>query len=225
MSPNVDPRLPILRLTFHGIGVPRRVLEPGEERVWLARDRFLAILSAAKDAGNVEITFDDGNCSDLDTAVPALHDCGLRATFFILSGRVGIRGSLSADGLRQILAAGMEIGSHGMEHRPWRELDPAAARRELVDAKDRLEQLIGRRVCAAACPYGAYGRRTLQQVRRAGFDALYTSDGGLGRGADWLRVRNTVKAGDDASIVGTLRTLPIARRWVLDAKRFVKRLR
>ena len=112
-----------------------------------------------------------------------------------------------------------------MEHRSWRQLDPGAARRELVDAKDRIEQLIGRRVRAAACPYGAYGRRTLQQARRAGFDALYTSDGGLGRSPDWLCVRNTVNAGDDASIVGTLRNLPIARRWMLGAKRFVKQLR
>ncbi len=31
-------------LIFHGIGTPRRDLEPGEAAFWISRDRFLDVL-------------------------------------------------------------------------------------------------------------------------------------------------------------------------------------
>ena len=69
------------------------------------------------------ITFDDGNQSDAKIALPALVKRGLRASFFICAGRIGRPGYLDRVAIRDLLDAGMEVGSHGMRHLDWRKID------------------------------------------------------------------------------------------------------
>ena len=156
----------IINLTFHGIGDPQRRLEPGEEQIWLDPEHFEAILASAVGQSDVRITFDDGNTSDLEYALPALRRCGLTATFFMVAGRLGVPGFLDESGVRELAAAGMDVGSHGMHHRPWRRLDDRALREELVDAKELLEGVIERPVTEAACPFGSYDCRVLRALAR-----------------------------------------------------------
>ena len=107
-----------INLTFHGIGEPPRALDPGEENVWVAHDRFVALLDSVAGREDVRITFDDGNASDVEQALPALVDRELDATFFVVAGRLGEPTFLDATGVRELAAAGMGIGCHGMRHRP-----------------------------------------------------------------------------------------------------------
>jgi peptidoglycan/xylan/chitin deacetylase (PgdA/CDA1 family) len=216
-----------LILTFHGIGPTVRQLDPGEDQVWLSCDAFKRILDAVAGQPRVEITFDDGNASDLEHAVPALRERGLRATFFVLAGRLDEPGALGPADLRQMVREGMEIGSHGMGHSPWRRLDEREASEEIVLPKARLEALVGKPITQAACPFGAYDRRTLALARAAGFEALFTSDGGVARRGQWLRTRNTIHVDDSpATVRQLLRMRPFdLPEWKRRAKTFVKRLR
>ena len=59
-----------MTLTFHGVGEPPRVLDRGEADVWVSKKRFVALLDAAAERDDVRITFDDGNVSDLEHALP-----------------------------------------------------------------------------------------------------------------------------------------------------------
>ena len=68
----------------------------------------------------------------------------------------------------------------------------------------RIEQVIGAEVVQAACPFGAYDRVGLNALRRAGFQTVYTSDGGESKISDWLQTRNTIRQPDP---VGQLRSL------------------
>jgi len=81
---------------------------------------------------DVRIFFDDSNRSDVDIALPALLERGMRATFFVLAGRLDDPAHLDDSDLRRLVAAGMGIGSHGMRHRDWRRLDDAELDDELV---------------------------------------------------------------------------------------------
>ena len=53
---------------------PKRPLEPGEAVFWLSRERFCRALDRIVEMGPAapQITFDDGNASDLDVAAPLL---------------------------------------------------------------------------------------------------------------------------------------------------------
>lgn len=211
-----------INLTFHGIGMPERRLDPGEQDVWVGGEQFLSVIDHALGRDDIAITFDDGNASDVEHALPALRERGLKATFFIVAGRLGAPRFLDEDGVRALAAAGMEIGCHGMRHRPWRGLDERELREELVEAKTALERIVGRPITRAACPFGAYDRRVLRSLRRAGYRNVYTSDRGTARSGDFLQARNSVGPHDDARVLERIGSGESLRRR---AKLAVKRWR
>jgi peptidoglycan/xylan/chitin deacetylase (PgdA/CDA1 family) len=184
-------------LIFHGIGTPGRPLEPGEAPYWIPAARFEAILdriAALADPGRIRLSFDDGNASDHDIALPALRARGLAAEVFVLSGRIGQPGSLSAAQIRALLAAGMTIGSHGVAHVDWRGLDAAGLAAELAGSRAALEAVCGRPVTRAAIPFGRYDARVLRALRRAGYACAFSSDGGPMDPGAFLRPRSSVRA-------------------------------
>jgi peptidoglycan/xylan/chitin deacetylase (PgdA/CDA1 family) len=222
---DVDPRC--INLTFHGVGDPERTLEPAEADVWLSARRFAAVLDAVAGRDDVHLTFDDGNASDLEHALPALADRGLRATFFVVAGRLGTPGFLDVAGVRALADAGMTIGSHGMRHRPWRALDDGALREELLDARQRLEEIVQRPVAEAGCPFGSYDRRVLGRLRRDGYERVYTSDRGTARAGAWLQARNSVGPADGDGLLDAIAGADgrSHRALLRRAKRAVKRWR
>jgi peptidoglycan/xylan/chitin deacetylase (PgdA/CDA1 family) len=195
----MPPRL--ITLTFHGIGTPQRPLDHGEDDVWVREDRFLSLLDAAAGRDDVGITFDDGNASDIEIALPALRERGLGATFFVVAGRLGEPGFIDAGGVRRLAAGGMKIGCHGMRHRPWRGLDERALHEELVQAKARLEEIIEQPIAAAACPFGSYDRDVLRALRRGGYLRAYTSDRGATHPEAFVQPRNSVGPSDDLDLL------------------------
>ncbi len=194
-----------INLTFHGIGSPQVPLEAGEEQVWTSQEIFESVLESARDEPRVRITFDDGNRSDFDIALPALVERGLTADIFVVAGKIGEAGYLSQEQIRELARAGMRIGSHGMEHRSWRQLDAAALEREVGSARSRIEDVIGGPVVAAACPFGAYDGRVLRCLREHGYEAVFSSDGGLARRDAWFQPRTTIRADEDGRTVARLR--------------------
>jgi peptidoglycan/xylan/chitin deacetylase (PgdA/CDA1 family) len=213
-------------ICFHGIGTPRRPLEAGEEPYWVSVDTFHAILDTIVEIPAVEISFDDGNASDVDIALPALLQRELSASFFVVAGRIGAPGSLDRDALRELDRRGMTIGSHGMDHRPWRHLSPVDRDRELVEARRELAAIIGRPMEEAALPTGAYDRRLLKELERLEYRAVHTSDRRPGASGAWLRPRFSVVASDTSETVRDYARLPSrARRARLSTKAYLKRLR
>ena len=118
----------VVNLCFHGIGTPARDTEPGEDAYWISTDLYRRVLDVVAEDPHVRISFDDGNASDVEIGLPGLVERGLTATFFVLAGRLDQPGSLAVDDVRALATAGMRIGSHGMDHRPWRGLDDRRAR-------------------------------------------------------------------------------------------------
>ncbi len=217
----------IINLTFHGIGEPERALEPGEEQFWLDSDQFQSALDSVEGRSDVRITFDDGNASDLEQALPRLRQRGLTATFFVVAGRLGDPGFLDEQDVRALAAAGMGIGSHGLRHRPWRGLDEPALKEEHAAAKRLLEEVVDRPVTEAACPFGSYDRCVLRSLRRHGYRRAYTSDPGMTRLDDWIQSRYTVRPGNATGPVEHVLALERSTYDVLRwrAKRAAKRWR
>ena len=190
-----------VNVCFHGIGTPARELEPGEAPYWVTESEFLRILDLLAARDDVRLSFDDGNASDVEIGLPALRERGLDATFFALAGRLDEPGSLSGDDLRALVGAGMTIGSHGMDHVPWRGLSPADVTRELAAARALLAEASGTPIREAALPLGRYDRTTLGHLRRLGYTAVHTSDRRTARAGAWLQPRHSVRAGDTAESV------------------------
>jgi peptidoglycan/xylan/chitin deacetylase (PgdA/CDA1 family) len=129
----------------------------------------------------VVVTFDDGYRDNLTRALPLLRCLGVRATFFVVSGAVGDanrwtpepplggRPLLGWDGVRDLLAARMEIGSHTVTHADLTEVEPEVAVRELTESRSRLEQELGVAVRHFAFPYGKRSPALREAAVRAGY--------------------------------------------------------
>ncbi len=213
-------------LIVHGIGTPGRRLEPGEAPFWISTAAFEATLDqimALPRPDLVRISFDDGNLSDHDIALPRLAARGLTADFFVLSGRIGLPGSLDAAHIRALQDAGMTIGSHGIAHRDWRRLDAAALAEELTTSRAVLEAICGRPVTTAGIPFGSYNARVLTALRRAGYTCAYSSDRGTMNPAAFLRPRTSVQGGmteaDRAAILAARMPLPQRLRRLIGMAR------
>ena len=158
-------------IILHGIGTPGRSLEPGEEVFWLSRETFCTALDRIVEMGAAapRITFDDGNASDIDIALPELLARGLNATFFLLTSRLGQPGSLTRADVTALAGAGQTIGLHGANHVDWRRLDGAGRAREYEAARDMLRDLSGQPVDEAAAPFGLYDRQVVVDLQGLGF--------------------------------------------------------
>lgn len=216
-----------LILNFHGVGPLLRPMDPGELDCWLEAGFFEAVLDLASTRPEVGITVDDGNESDVSHILPALLRRGLRATFFVCSGRLDQPTFLSRDQLGRLVAEGMGIGSHGVAHLPWRRLSPEQLREELETSRRILAEGCGIPLDEAACPFGSYDRKVLAALKRAGYRRVYTSDGGFSGGDGWLVPRTTVTRRMSLQHVRKLLDQGPGRlkQWEIHAKRLCKRLR
>lgn len=136
----------------------------------------------------VGLTFDDGYDDFRRRALPLLLEYGHTATVFVLPGRLGggntwdARGPrkrlLDAAGLREIAAAGMEIGSHGLLHRDLTTVHAVTLVAEVRGSRRRLEDLTGAAPAGFCYPYGAVDTRALLAVRDAGYEYACAVDPG-----------------------------------------------
>jgi peptidoglycan/xylan/chitin deacetylase (PgdA/CDA1 family) len=219
----------VVNLCFHGIGEPGRSLEPDEELYWIEPAQFDELLAVIRNDPRIRITFDDANASDALYAMPALLRHGLRGTFFVVAGRLDQPGSLSRADVRDLIRAGMSVGSHGLEHRPWRTVSDEDLEAELGQAAEIIGATVGRPIREVACPFGSYDRRVLRAIRRRGFDRVYTADGGAAaRPNAWLQSRYTIRARDTPAVIERLRYAPNGRGIepaLQSVKGMIKRLR
>lgn len=194
-----------LFLTFHGIGEPVTKLSAGEEGYFVTVDTYRRTIDALEEfesnSGNqICITFDDGNLSDYQVGVPALLDVGRTGHFFVLAGRIGQQGYLSGKHIRDMVASGMTIGSHGWKHVDWRKLNHAGRKQELYDARRKIEDVAGIGVTEAAIPFGLFDRRVLAALKEGGYGKVSTSTAGLCYDNAWFRPRWSVKQDFDPKL-------------------------
>lgn len=175
-------------LNFHGIGEPPPGVPSDEHPFWCPSREWPALaeaMAAASSAGaSVEITFDDGNASDVDEALPLLVELGLTATFHVCAGRLGERGYLDVDAVQHLQRAGMRIGSHGWDHTDLRTLARPDLVRAAGDSQRRLAEVSGVPVATFAVPFGSYDRRVLAHL--GDYATVFTSDRTRGTDGAWL---------------------------------------
>ena len=88
------------------------------------------------------------------------------------------------DALREMRRNGMEVGSHGVEHRMLAKLPRAHMRAEVAQSKARIEEELGARVDAISYPVGgpdAYDDEVVAAVREAGYRVACSYQAGAER--------------------------------------------
>jgi peptidoglycan/xylan/chitin deacetylase (PgdA/CDA1 family) len=130
----------------------------------------------------VGLTFDDGYDDFLHTAVPILKEFDFSATVFVVAGMLGTESDwkhthnprprmelLRAQDLTEVMAYGMEVGSHSMTHADLAALDPETRDQEIAGSRQVLGEILGEEVEGFCYPYGSLDGEAVVAARRAGY--------------------------------------------------------
>jgi peptidoglycan/xylan/chitin deacetylase (PgdA/CDA1 family) len=178
--------------------------------------RFMTMAELARCAGGgvpepglAAITFDDGMRNNHAVALPILREYGIPATVYVTIGFIGgVSPWIGARGdgammrepeLRELVAAGWELGAHTMTHTDLSTLDYDACRREIEQSRDELERIADTRVETFAYPFGRYSPVALAAARDSGLLAAVTT--GSGSWAPYEVTRAMIGAIDPLPIV------------------------
>jgi peptidoglycan/xylan/chitin deacetylase (PgdA/CDA1 family) len=158
----------------------------------------------------VVLTFDDGCRCFRDHALPELASRGMTATLFVVSGALGgtnrwdeAEGErredlLDAVALRDLAAAGIEIGSHSRSHKDLSACTEAELHEEIAGSKADLEAVLGTPVRTFCYPYGRLNARAAAVARAAGYLAAVSihRHSGARPGDLWALPRMIVNPGE-----------------------------
>jgi peptidoglycan/xylan/chitin deacetylase (PgdA/CDA1 family) len=144
------------------------------------------------------LTFDDGPTPEYTPRVlEALREAGVTATFNVMGHNAVAHRSL----LREVVAAGHELGNHTWSHQTLSQLTPVETREEIVRCKETVEDLVGQPMTGFRPPRGMLTGYALRVCAELGYDVWVWSctrgPDGVGATADVVdHLGSTVAPGD-----------------------------
>jgi len=119
----------------------------------------------------IVISFDDGRLDIYENAFPIMQEHDFIGVFYIISSGLGDDGLVGIDELKEMAAAGWEIGSHSYSHADLSTLDTDASYREVVNSRYELEQALGVPINSFAYPFGTITELAGAQVHTAAYES------------------------------------------------------
>ncbi len=162
-------------------------------------DVFEKQMSYIQGMDNVIVSFDDGYKGWVDYALPVLLKYGIKAIFFVATGFLdrdmeGAPG-LSEEDVRLLKRSGMEIGSHGVTHKPLNTFETLEF--EAVTSKATLSEIVGEDIRFFSLPKGALLKGLFKMdLSGLGYERIYTSVPGFWNGSSFFVPRVVVRKTD-----------------------------
>jgi len=148
----------------------------------------------------VVITFDDGYSDNYTNAYPLLKKYGFVATFFIITDFIdwGYEEYMTWPQIEEMAAAGMEIGSHGRDHKELQNKPLDFLVWQILGSKQTLEAHLKKPVRFFSYPSGRYDRQVMEVLRSAHFwGAVTVEQGMLQTSDDVFRLKRVRVRGSD----------------------------
>ena len=113
------------------------------------------------------LTFDDGPTPEYTPRIlEALRDAGVTATFNVMGHNAVAHRNL----LREVVAAGHELGNHTWSHLNLTRLTPQQTRDEIVRCKETVEDIVGQPLAGFRPPRGMLTGYALRVCAELGYD-------------------------------------------------------
>ncbi len=133
---------------------------------------------AAPPQAVVSLTFDDGDVDQYLNAFPVLQQYGLHATFYVITGFIGVNSNnMTLSQLQNLASAGNEIAGHTVLHPDLTQLSTDEATREICQGRNTLLSW-GFPATDFAYPYAAYNSTVEGIAANCGYNSA-REDGDL----------------------------------------------
>ncbi len=173
------------------------------------------------------LTFDDGNLSDYEIVLPLLSKYGIVGTFLVTTQWINTKGFMGAFHIRALHDSGMQIGSHSVTHRDFLALAVDERRRELLESRKCLEDIVGAPVSTFAFPYGMHNYASIEAAFECGYEYSCISAHGVLARRGRVIPRNSIHGSmSDRGLRQSLEAKwPTRARWMIEdsGKAIVKR--
>jgi peptidoglycan/xylan/chitin deacetylase (PgdA/CDA1 family) len=131
----------------------------------------------------VGVTFDDAFENFVTTALPELKERRIPVTVFVITqalGRAfGPAGNservMSAQQLMALPQDLVTIGSHTETHPMLTQIADEGSRREIVESRNQLEELLHRKITLFSFPFGDFSESLCHVCREAGYQRIFTT--------------------------------------------------
>jgi peptidoglycan/xylan/chitin deacetylase (PgdA/CDA1 family) len=189
----------------------------------LRLDEYAAAVAGRPISGRaVLLTFDDAYAHVDEVVTPILNKLGFTAVMFAPLGHLGGRNTwdqalharlaklevAGPDQLREMDRGPWEVASHALRHVDLRNVNPQQRREHLMEAREGLSKLLGRRVLDLAYPYGREDAGVRLDARAAGYRMAFTAGGN--QAADEYQLPRRAVSGRDGRLLFELKTSAVA---------------
>ncbi len=128
----------------------------------------------------VALSFDDGYKNNYTHVLPLLKKYDAKASFFVINKDIGDAIHMNRQEIREIIAAGMELGSHTTSHAPLALIDEKYLAWELATSRFYLKTNFDRYIVRTlAYPNGSYNSKVIEAAQKYGFYRALTGHVGL----------------------------------------------
>jgi len=184
-----DPSFVVL--SYHSVPPQHRALFAGQMDALL---RYATPVGAGAEPGRSEgrryaaVTFDDAFENLVDNALPELNRRNIPCTIFAVSETLGKAANwedigethgnekvMTLDQVRKMSSALVRFGAHTLTHPVLTSLDEQTARKEILESRLRLQELVGQDIPLFSFPYGAFNPRLVCLCREAGYERVFTT--------------------------------------------------
>jgi len=141
----------------------------------------------------VALLFDDGFRGIYDVR-QFFYERNLQPTVFLAVKLIGQPGYLNREEIVELQDHGFIFESHGWSHSDMTQFDDLELKRELVESRQYLSDLLGKEVRELCLPIGYYSTHLIEKAFEAGYDTIYSSvPGNYDDKVEGMRPRNLVQ--------------------------------
>ena len=134
----------------------------------------------------VALSFDDGYKNNHSVALPIMQKYDAKGSFFVINKEMGDKEHMNEAEIKEMIAAGMELGSHTYSHAPLAKIDTKYLVWELDTSRYWLKKKFdGYIVRTLAYPNGSYNRTVVEAAQKYGFYRALTWHIGLNTAATY----------------------------------------
>lgn len=161
----------------------------------------------------VTFSYDDGNVADR-RLVALFNKYGLKATFHLISGRLGGDTVVTEEEVPS-LYAGHEIAAHTFWHQHLDRVPPSYQLSEILRDREKLERISGKIVRGMSYPYDSKSGETVSLMKSAGivYGRTTSATHGLALPADFMLWNPSCHHSEALPVIENFKTNWLNQRW------------